>query len=197
MVGFTHVFPVDKEATIRVPDNAVRLTANHKSFSNLGILQQYDELMANRKRDFVMTLKTRIASFASSNARRWGFHLFAPSDLAKDLEFGGLCAFVIGDNKANNRKIALRNGLNGDFLATAELAPAGFQEGEQYDFQLTGNYSGVNELNLTLTVTHGTHIATVEATVDSSLYFGSYFGATARIRNGWAVDILDLSIATP
>ena len=191
-VGF--ILEVPDQGKIVVPPDSARLVVQHEAFRSIGFLQSYPELNASERRDFVITTKTQIRCVNRSNARRWGIHLFGTSDLDDD----GLCAIVVGDSKADTRKLVFRKGLNADEnIASTVLLPGGFTEGEEYNFQLVGNYTGLNDLNLTLTVSTGTNLATLSTTIDTSTYKGDMFGCAARVRQGWAVDFYDFSIAAP
>lgn len=188
-------FTVDVPETGAAEDvaDALRLTAGTQGFTNLSFLQGFVGMNAADAHDFIIATKTSVHSFASSNNRRWGIHLFAGSNLQKD----GICALINGNNKEGNRQIIFREGLDGKNLASAVFASGGFTQGDVYTFSLTGNYVGEKDLNLSLTVSDGLNTSTVTTTVDRSQYPGTLTGASARVRQGWAIDFHNFSITIP
>lgn len=76
-------------------------------------------------------------------------------------------------------------------------ADSGFTEGETYTFTVTGDYVGENDLNVTLSLTDGVTTTDLTTTVDRNDYPGVLTGASARLREGWAISFHNYSIAIP
>lgn len=192
--GFT-VNLIDKgqSGLLEYTPESLVLTAVTGRFQNLGFLQGFVGMRAADGYDFVVSTRTTIHSFAGSNNRRWGIHLFAEEDLNET----GLCALVIGNNADGNRLLVFRRGLNGKNIASAVFGEGGFTEGETYTFTVTGDYVGENDLNVTLSLTDGVTTTDLTTTVDRNDYPGVLTGASARLRKGWAISFHNYSIRIP
>lgn len=177
-------------------EDAVRMTHGEQDgFFNSSFLRNYRGLGESYTYDFVISLKSRIHKLEGTSNRRWGIHLFATG--IADTRFNGISAQVIGNKRGRDRYIALRYGLDGQFLAKAVLGPGDVKPGQEYTFTVTGTFEGEKDLNLSLTVTDGNNTQTTSATVDRSHCQNTKFGGSARLRTGWVIDFYNFTVTLP
>jgi hypothetical protein len=109
-----------------------------------------------------------------------------------DLHEAGIDALLQYDDGDMN--MLLRGGLDGTVLASQVFKDIGgtgrpypWPVGEQYTFEVTGTYRGLN-LDLVFALSDGVTTKSLTHTVNAPSYRGTLFGSAARMKNEFTVD---------
>lgn len=196
--GFTTTVPASGSES-HVAD-AYRIAIGAAGHDNFGFLKQFPGMGGANRNDFTITMQARLVTKGDGlkNNNRYAMALFNEPG---NLEESGIDAVLLYDNAT--LKLLLRDGLNGNTLATEDFITVGstsrphdYPEGETYTFEVVGIFTGGDNLNLTFTLNDDTTTESVSTTVDIAQYPGDLFGGAARMRDGFIIDFDNFSMET-